>query len=132
MDEKTTIKTVSIREASRILDCDRNYVLKLIKTGKLSAEKVENENGIPVWRLIESEVGAYAATKGQHRSGREDNRVKWITYATPAEMDDILASYPGVEAKRPDYSKKGKKGEAGAKPKATKKGRKAAEVADEA
>lgn len=132
MDENIT--TIGIREASRILDCDRNYVLQLIKKGKLQAEKTENENGIPVWKLLKDEVTEYAANKGKHNTGhaRADGRVKWIVYGTIAELDAFLAANPGATAVRPTYKKAAKgepEAETDGEPKA-RKPRKARKIAD--
>ncbi len=82
----STIETVSLKVAAELAHTNRNYLLKLIKNGKLPAEKVaRGETEVMEYRIPADALNAWIETKGARTSARPDGRRKHVIFVTDEE-----------------------------------------------
>jgi len=56
-------ETISTTEAAKLLDvCNRSYIARLLRQGKLDGEKIDTPRGA-VWRVYLESVEAYASDR---------------------------------------------------------------------
>lgn len=83
-----------IKAAAERLSFSPQYVRLLIKQEKLLSEMVPLAPGAIVTKhvITETSIKLFESTVASKASQRNDNRTKWVMYASFAEMKDILSA----------------------------------------
>jgi excisionase family DNA binding protein len=100
----------SMKEAAAYANTDRNYLLKLIKNGRIAAEKVESDRGTQVWSIDKASLDEWMATKGQRGARSADGTLKYFVYMSDQTREAVVVlvrDQLGIELefKRPHYRK---------------------------
>jgi excisionase family DNA binding protein len=88
---ENTIETIGLKEAAELAHTNRNYLLKLLNSGKLPGEKVQRgDTEVTEWRIPKDTVIAWAENKGS-RTSRPDGRHKYMIYLNDDELEAVVA-----------------------------------------
>jgi hypothetical protein len=84
-------RVYDIKQAADELAFTPQYIRMLIHNGKLRAEQVPVSPGARVtkWVMTDADLEEFRSNVTS-RSGRQDNRTKWLIYSTFVEMEGII------------------------------------------
>lgn len=84
-------RVYDIKQAAELLGYTPQYIRMLIQDGKLVSERVPISPGARVTKHVMTEDFLEQFKKDvQSRTRRDDNRSKWLAYATFAEMLEVI------------------------------------------